>query len=94
MPLYDFQCFVCDRVWEQRTPMDAPPPLCECDGASRRVILSAPPGRVQSDSAGELSRAVSRMRREPVTRPGETYQDAVARIYPQRSKDEARKNPK
>jgi len=94
MPLYDFRCNDCQKTWEQPTRVGSPCPPCECGGLSRRVILTAARGRVQSDFAGELQRAVQRMKADPVTRPGETYTDAVQRIYPARSQDEARKNPK
>ena len=43
MPTYDYQCLRCNEQFEARHPINAGNPSCPvCEGATEKVILSAP----------------------------------------------------
>jgi len=75
MPRYDYKCQSCDHLFEGISRVSAPnPPCSKCESPTRKVILTAPRIKVQSDWHGEMARAQRKMRQDPVP-VGSTVED-------------------
>jgi putative FmdB family regulatory protein len=48
MPLYDFECRVCGRVFEALAAMDAGEGRCACGGSARRLVGVGPAYRADA----------------------------------------------
>ena len=73
MPLYDYECSKCGKVWERYARMDAVVVGCECGGNAKRIIA----GRqyvignvdyVDTELQHEPVRITSRKQREKLMR--------------------------
>lgn len=61
MPLYDFHCRACDKMFELLVSCDATPPCPDCQGILvRQPSLPSAPGK----SAGLINKARARATRE------------------------------
>jgi putative FmdB family regulatory protein len=61
MPLYDFACAACGRVFEELVPADAPAPACPgCGGGARRRVSVGLGYRADADWIDSVTRVADK----------------------------------
>jgi len=69
MPLYDFVCAACGRVFEELVPADAPAPACPgCGGGARRRMSVGRGYRADADWIASVTRVADKDSQAPHVR--------------------------
>jgi len=68
MPLYDFACQTCGRVFEAMAAMDAGDGLCACGGAAKRLVSVGTAYRADADWIESVTAVVEKGSDKPHTR--------------------------
>ncbi|MFU2208500.1 zinc ribbon domain-containing protein [Solidesulfovibrio sp. C21] len=68
MPLYDFRCRVCGRVFEAMAPMDGSDGVCGCGGAATRLVSAGRAYRADADWIASVTDVVDKASPSPHVR--------------------------